>query len=73
MKILFEELCRLLPKFDPAVPPSRPEIIQKAMAHIRDLQAQNEDLLNGGFDEVYSKYLPTYTIESKNSKSVAGT
>lgn len=55
MKVLFDELSRLLPKYDPAVPPSRPEIIQKAMVYIRELQAQNEELLNGGFDEVYRK------------------
>ncbi|KAK6618412.1 hypothetical protein RUM43_013605 [Polyplax serrata] len=53
MKIYFNELEEVLPYYDPSTPMSRFEILQKSKICIRDLQDQNQDLLNGGFDEVY--------------------
>lgn len=63
MKIYFNELQEILPLYDPSAPLSRIEILQKSKEFIKDLQQQNQDLLNGGFDEVYSEYLVECTIK----------
>lgn len=55
MKIYFNELQEVLPLYDPSAPMSRFEVLQKSRTYIKELQCQNQDLLNGGFDEVYSK------------------
>ncbi|XP_055903744.1 mucin-4-like [Eupeodes corollae] len=52
----FDELAKLLPKFDPSVVWSKIEIIQKAIAFIGDLHKRLEDYLTAKDPELLKEY-----------------
>ncbi|XP_021917040.1 uncharacterized protein LOC110828541 isoform X2 [Zootermopsis nevadensis] len=55
LKLSFNNLSSLLPKYDPASTLSKAEILQKATNYIRELQQENDNLLHGSLDEFASK------------------
>lgn len=57
LKLSFNNLSSLLPKYDPASTLSKAEILQKATNYIRELQQENDNLLHGSLDEFACKYM----------------
>ena len=53
----FDELAKLLPKFDKSIVWSKIEIIQKAIAFIADLHKRLEDYLTAKDPELLSEFL----------------
>ncbi|PSN34169.1 hypothetical protein C0J52_10056 [Blattella germanica] len=54
----FTQLSKLLPNHEPTVTLRKLEILQKAASHIRELQQENRNLLQGTFDESAEKEEP---------------
>lgn len=52
----FEELAKLLPKYDPSITWSKIEIIQKSIAHIKELHERHEQYLLDKNPEVLGEH-----------------
>lgn len=53
----FDELSKLLPEHDASVTMTKIEILKRAAEYIKQLQAQNEEIIKLGSDSVLSKFL----------------